>query len=76
MVIVRFSKDKNLDSAMKQLIEWRILEYVEAGDSYQATEAFREFVKRCMINGRLILIRFHSRKKEIAVIAYTISLLI
>jgi len=31
---------------MKQLIEWKILEYREASDSYQATEAFRKFVKK------------------------------
>ncbi|MEP0824873.1 MAG: hypothetical protein HRF40_05255 [Nitrososphaera sp.] len=44
-MVVRFSKDKNLENAIKQLLEWKILEYVEAGDSYQATEVFREFVK-------------------------------
>ncbi len=39
-MVVRFSKDKNLDNAMKQLIEWKILEYSADGDSYQTTEAF------------------------------------
>lgn len=45
-MVVLFSKDKNLDNAMKQLIEWKILEYVEAGNSYQVTQAFREFIKK------------------------------
>lgn len=39
-MVVRFAQDKNLDNAMKQLIEWKILEYVKASDSYQVTEAF------------------------------------
>lgn len=43
--MVHFSEDKNLNNAMEQLIEWKILEYSADGDSYQATEAFREFVK-------------------------------
>lgn len=30
---------------MKHLIKWKILEYVEASDSYLTTQAFREFVK-------------------------------
>lgn len=37
---------KNLDNAMKQLIEWKILEYVKASDSYQVTEAFHKFIKK------------------------------
>lgn len=45
-MVVRFAQDKNLDNAMKQLIEWKILEYVKASDSYQVTEAFRQFIKK------------------------------
>lgn len=49
MVEVRFSDNKNLDNAMKQLIEWKILEYVEASDSYQTTNGFHEFVKKLYV---------------------------
>lgn len=44
-MVVRFGKDKNLDNAMKQLIEWKILDYSADGDNYQTTEAFRQFIK-------------------------------
>jgi len=45
-MVVRFAKDENLNNAMKQLLEWKILEYVQASDSYQTTEAFRQFIKK------------------------------
>jgi hypothetical protein len=35
MVVGRFSKDKSLDNAMRQLLEWKILEYIETSDSYK-----------------------------------------
>lgn len=31
---------------MKQLIEWKILEYSTDGDSCQTTKAFRQFIKK------------------------------
>lgn len=46
IMVARFAEDKNLNNAMKQLLERQILEYVEASDSYQTTEAFRQFIKK------------------------------
>ncbi|GEM_PF-2713617 len=40
-----FTDDQNLNKAMKQLIEWNILEYLEDKQSYQTTKKFKQFIK-------------------------------